>query len=41
MDFQTSQFWKFLLARLESAYSLIWGTYEIWGQGGVEPFALL
>ena len=23
-----------LLARLESAYSLIWGSHEIWGKGG-------
>ena len=24
----------FLLARLESAYSLIWDAHEIWGQSG-------
>ena len=27
----------FLLARLESAYSLIWDAHEIGGQGGREP----
>ena len=26
-----------MLARLESAYSLIWGSHEIWGKGGGEP----
>ena len=25
---------EFLLAHLESAYSLIWGAHEIWGKGG-------
>ena len=30
-----------LLARLESAYSLIWGAREIWGKGGGETLALL
>ena len=30
-----------LLARLEPAYSLIWGVHRIWGQGGREPLALL
>ena len=32
---------SFLLARLGSAYSLIWGAHRIWGQGGGEPLALL
>ena len=32
---------QFLLARLESAYSLIWGAREIWGKGGGETLALL
>ena len=31
----------FLLARLESAYSLIWGSDEIWGKGGGDTLALL
>ena len=31
----------FLLARLESAYSLIWGAQEILGKGGGETLALL
>ena len=30
----------FLLARLESAYSLMWGTQEILGKGGGETVAL-
>ena len=30
-----------LLARLESAYSLIWGSHEIWGKGGGDTLALL
>ena len=30
-----------LLARFESAYLLILGVHEIWGQGGGEPLALL
>ena len=30
-----------LLARLESAYSLIWGAREIWGKSGGETLALL
>ena len=30
-----------LLARLESAYSLIWGAQEILGKGGGETLALL
>ena len=30
-----------LLAHLESAYSLIWGAHEIWGQGGGETLAPL
>ena len=33
--------WGSLLARLESAYSLIWGSYEIWGKGGGDTLALL
>ena len=32
---------KLLLARLESAYSLIWGAQEILGKGGGETLALL
>ena len=32
---------NFLLARLESAYSLIWGAQEILGKGGGETLALL
>ena len=32
---------KLLLARLESAYSLIWGAHRIWGQGGGDPLTLL
>ena len=31
----------YLLARLESAYSLIWGAQEILGKGGGETLALL
>ena len=30
-----------LLARLESAYSLIWGSHEIWGKGDGDTLALL
>ena len=30
-----------LLVRLESAYSLIWGSHEIWGKGGGDTLALL
>ena len=30
-----------LLARLESAYSLIWGSHEIEGNGGGDTLALL
>ena len=26
---------------LESAYSLIWGSHEIWGKGGGDTLALL
>ena len=26
---------------LESAYSLIWGSHEIWGKGGRDTLALL
>ena len=29
-----------LLARLESAYSLIWGSHKIWGKGGGDTLAL-
>ena len=29
-----------LLARLESAYSLIWGSHEIWGKGGGSTFMI-
>ena len=29
-----------LLAHLEAAYSLIWGSHEIWGKGGVDTLAL-
>ena len=31
----------FLLARLESAYSLIWGSHKIWGKGGGDTLDLL
>ena len=31
----------FLLARLESAYSLIWGSHEIWGKGGGDTLPFL
>ena len=31
----------FLLARLESAYSLIWGSHKICGKGGGDTLALL
>ena len=31
----------FLLARLESAYSLIWGSHKIWGKGGRDTLVLL
>ena len=30
-----------LLARLESAYSLIWGSHKIWGKVGGNALALL
>ena len=30
-----------LLARLESAYSLIWGSHEIWRRGGGDTLAFL
>ena len=30
-----------LLAHLESAYSLIWGSHEIWRKGGGDTLALL
>ena len=36
-----SVFALILLARLESAYSLIWGAREIWRKGGGETLALL
>ena len=32
---------KLLLARLESAYSLIWGSHKIWGNGGGDTLDLL
>ena len=32
---------KLLLAHLESAYSLIWGSHEIWGKGGGDTLAFL
>ena len=35
-----SPFWP-MLAHLESAYSLIWGSHEIWGKGGGHTLALL
>ena len=31
---QSLHFGQLLLAHLESAYSLIWGSHEIWGKGG-------
>ena len=30
-----------LLAHLESAYSLIWGSHKIWGKGGRDVLDLL
>ena len=38
---QEEVFYSLLLARLESAYSLIWGAQEILGKGGGETLALL
>ena len=32
---------KLLLAHLESAYSLMWGAHNTWGQGDGEPLTLL
>ena len=32
---------KFLLAHLESSYSLIWGSHKIWGKGGGDTLDLL
>ena len=32
---------QLLLARLESAYSLIWGSHKIWGKGGGDTLDLL
>ena len=32
---------KLLLARLESAYSLIWGSHKIWGKGLGDTLDLL
>ena len=32
---------KLLLACLESAYSLIWGSHKIWGNGGGNTLDLL
>ena len=32
---------KLLLAHLESAYSLIWGSHKIWGKGGGDTLDLL
>ena len=32
---------RLLLAHLESAYSLIWGSHKIWGKGGGDTLALL
>ena len=32
---------KLLLACLESAYSLIWGSHKIWGKGGGDTLDLL
>ena len=32
---------RLLLARLESAYSLIWGSHKIWGKGGGDTLDLL
>ena len=32
---------KLLLAYLESAYSLIWGSHKIWGKGGGDTLDLL
>ena len=38
---QSLHFGQLLLAHLESAYSLIWGSHEIWGKGGGDTLALL
>ena len=38
---QSLHFGQLLLAHLESAYSLIWGSHEIWGKGGGHTLALL
>ena len=41
---QCKQLWflfYFLLAHLESAYSLIWGSHKIWGKGGRDTLDLL
>ena len=38
---QSLHFGQLLLAHLESAYSLIWGSHEIWGKGGGGILALL
>ena len=32
---------QILLARLESAYSLIWVSHKIWGKGGGDTLDLL
>ena len=34
-------FYFSLLTRLESAYSLIWGSHENWGKGGGDTLVLL
>ena len=32
---------KIIAGSLESAYSLIWGSHDIWGKGGGDTLALL
>ena len=39
--FQPMEEVGFLLAHLESAYSLIWGSHKIWGKGGGDTLDLL
>ena len=41
MDNIFLQLLTLLLAHLESAYSLIWGSHKIWSKGGGEPLVLL
>ena len=38
---QLNYYYILLLAHLESAYSLIWGSHKIWGKGGGDTLDLL